>query len=410
MLTATPGLGRDEFEIIEKLLWLERPSRHGLAAHTGYSKSKVAGLVGRLLDEGWVEEGGCQESSGGRRATRLGLSGALGCVVGIDLGATSVDVALCDVGLRVLQTRSAPTDVTRGPGPVLAQITALMDDLIAEVLGADSRDRVIGLGLGVPGPVEFGTGLLINPPLMPSWEGFNLREYFAPLYAAPLAVDNDVNLMALGELHHARRSGTDAPPGQENFLVVKLGTGIGCGIIARGDVFRGADGSAGDIGHICVDPAGLRCHCGNPGCLEALAGAPQIVRDALRAAEAGESAILADLARRGTLGTREVAQAARMGDPCANHIVQTAGSRVGQVLAGLVNFFNPSRIVLGGGVAHMGPLMLASVRQSVYARSLPLSTRKLRIDYTGLQDGSGLRGAAVLALRHALAARAGLSA
>ncbi|GMA15300.1 ROK family transcriptional regulator (plasmid) [Deinococcus metallilatus] len=405
MPTTALSLSRDEFELLEKLLWMDGPSRHELAARTGHSKSKIASLVAHLLDDGWLEEGESQESSGGRRPTSLHLSHQLGFIVGIDLGATSVDVVLCDVNLTVLGTRTAATSVSLGPGPVLAQIGGLLDDLLT--CHGVPPEGVFGLGMGVPGPVEFRTGLLINPPLMPRWEGFNLREHFAALFEAPLAVDNDVNLMALGELHHVRQRGlgTDL----ENFLVVKLGTGIGCGIIARGDVFRGADGAAGDIGHICVDPDGPRCYCGNPGCLEALAGAPHIAREAAQAVESGASPILADLARQhGELGTREVAQAARLGDPVANHIVQTAGSRVGQVLAGLVNFFNPSQILLGGGVAHMGPLMLASVRQSVYARSLPLSTRKLRIDYTHLQDASGRRGAAVLALRHALTVQAGL--
>ncbi|WP_205904906.1 ROK family transcriptional regulator [Deinococcus sp. S9] len=405
MPTATLPLSRDEFEMLEQLLWMDSPSRHELAARTGHSKSKIANLVTRLLDAGWLEEGAVRESSGGRRPVGLRLRPQLGALVGIDLGATSVDVVLCSVDLAVLGRRTAATDVSRGPGPVLAQIEALLDDLLT--CHSVPTDQMFGLGMGVPGPVEFHTGLLINPPLMPRWEGFNLREHFSALFEAPLAVDNDVNLMALGELHHVRQQGLSAAP--ENFLVVKLGTGIGCGIIAHGDVFRGADGAAGDIGHICVDSAGPRCHCGNLGCLEALAGAPHIAREAARAAADGSSPILADLAHQhGELGTREVAQAARLGDPVANHIVQTAGSRVGQVLAGLVNFFNPSQILLGGGLTHLGPLMLASVRQSVYARSLPLSTRKLRIDYTHLQDASGLRGAAVLALRHALTVQAGL--
>lgn len=400
MTTAAAPMSGDDFEIMEKLLWMERPSRHELAARTGSSKSRIASIVGRLMDDGWLEEGECHGSSGGRKPTSLRLNRTLGYLIGIDLGATSVDVVLCGVDLAVLGTRTAPTNVALGPGPVLAQISALIDDLLRQ--HHVPRQGVLGLGMGVPGPVEFGTGLLITPPLMPRWEGFNLRDHFAGLFSAPLAVDNDVNLMALGELHHARLSGLSQQ--RENLLVIKLGTGIGAGIIAQGDVFRGADGAAGDIGHVCVEPGGLRCHCGNLGCLEALAGAPNIAREAALAAERGDSPTLADLARVGELTTREVAQAARLGDPVANDIIQVAGSRVGQVLAGLVNFFNPSQILLGGGVARMGPMLLASVRQSVYARSLPLSTRRLRIDHTQL-EASGLRGASVLALRHALALR-----
>jgi predicted NBD/HSP70 family sugar kinase len=266
-------------------------------------------------------------------------------------------------------------------------------------------ERLLGIGVGVPGPVEFASGLLISPPLMPGWEGFSLREHFAPSFPSPVYVDNDVNLMAIGELWHARRTNPTILKSGDHMIVLKLGTGIGAGIIAGGEVYRGADGAAGDVGHICVDPSGPRCHCGNFGCLEAMAGAPAIVKAAIEAGREGRSEAFASLLSQGApITTFEVARAAREGDEAANAIIQQAGALVGQMLASLVNFFNPSRILIGGGVAHLGPLMLASIRQSVYGRSLPLSTRKLRIDYTRLGDDSGQRGATALALLEVLRA------
>ena len=188
-----------------------------------------------------------------------------------------------------------------------------------------------------------------------------------------------------------------------DFLVIKVGTGIGCGIVCQGQVYRGATGSAGDVGHICVDPAGPRCHCGNLGCVEAMAAGPAIARMARAAVEAGESALLAEtLAATGTIRPEDVARASRAGDTAANAIVQRAGGLIGQMLASVVNFFNPSHVFFGGSMMRIGPLFLASLRQSIYQRSLALSTRQLEIQVTPLGEQSGLIGAAVLAMQETL--------
>jgi predicted NBD/HSP70 family sugar kinase len=223
----------------------------------------------------------------------------------------------------------------------------------------------------------------VNPPLMPDWGGFSIRDYLREDYAAPVFVDNDVNLMALGELWRLQR-------GLQNFLVIKIGTGIGCGIVVHGEVYRGANGSAGDVGHICVDRSGPLCHCGNRGCVEAMAGAQAISRMATEAANDGRSPLLAErLLAQGALTAEDVAQASRAGDVAANAIIQRAGNLVGEMLASVVNFFNPSNVFIAGRIASMGPLFLASVRQSVYQRSLALSTRQLEIQYTPLADDAG---------------------
>ena len=409
MWRATLAVNRDEWGVLEALLWQGGGSRLELAGSLNYSKSRLTAIVAALIDAELIEETGDLHSSGGRRAAGLQLSCRSGLTVAIDLGASGVDVALRRSDTGVIGRRSALTDGRAGPGAVLAVVIPLIDALLAEA--GQRREAVGSIGMGVPGPVEVASGLLISPPLMPDWEGFSLREYFAELFAAPVVIDNDVNLMALGELHHARqRQFSRHEPNRreptrhdENFIVVKLGTGIGAGVIARGQVFRGADGAAGDIGHICVDPNGTRCSCGNVGCLEALSGGPGIVREALEAAQDRRSPLLAEmLGRAGVLSVQGVGQAARQGDEAANRIIHQAGQRIGQVLAGLVNFMNPSHLLIGGGVSHVGPLLLASIRQRVYASSLPLSTRKLQIEHTRLGDGAGLRGAAVLAALHRL--------
>jgi glucokinase-like ROK family protein len=249
-----------------------------------------------------------------------------------------------------------------------------------------------GIGIGVPGPVEFRTGRPISPPIMPGWDGYPIRERYSARYAAPVWVDNDVNLLAMGEW----RSGVAV--GHENVIVVKIGTGIGAGIISDDRLHRGAQGSAGDVGHIQVtdDPA-VVCRCGNVGCLEALAGGAALARDGEAAARAGRSERLRQaLDRQGKVTAADIARAASFGDPVALGLLQDAGRRVGRMLASVVNFFNPSLVVIGGGVAQSGDGLLAAVRETVYRRSLPLATRELLIQRSSLGGLAGVIGASAM--------------
>lgn len=390
-------LTTDELQLLETTFWSAGGSRHRMADELGFSKSKANSLIAGLVEQGLLAEAGLQRSTGGRRPENLQLHAGLGVLVGVDIGATSLDVAVLAPNLSVLAHHAEPADVREGPGVVLARVRGLIRELLLRA-GFGAR-HVIGIGIGVPGPVNFEIGQLVNPPLMPAWDSFSIRDYLREDYAAPVFVDNDVNLMALGELWRLKRS-------LSNFLVIKVGTGIGCGIVCHGEVYRGAAGSAGDVGHICVDQEGPRCHCGNLGCVEAMAAGPAITRMAIQAAEAGESAALAECLRtQGRIEAIDVGQASRAGDAAANAIVQRAGSLIGQMLASIVNFFNPSHVFIGGGITRIGPLFLAAVRQSVYQRSLALSTRHLEIQYTPLEGQGGLIGAGVLAMQQTLKAR-----
>ncbi|HVE53596.1 MAG TPA: ROK family protein [Ramlibacter sp.] len=380
--------------MLQTVFWSVGSSRHVLAGRLDCSKSKANALAAGLIEQGLLEETGLQPSSGGRRPETLQLARGLGVVIGVDLGATSLDVAVMRPDLGVLAHHAEDADVRAGPGVVLARVRDLMRELLARC-GLCPKN-VIGVGIGVPGPVDFASAQLVNPPLMPEWDSFSIRDYLGEAFSAPVFVDNDVNLMALGELWRLQRS-------LQNFMVIKVGTGIGGGIVCHGEVYRGANGSAGDVGHICVDQSGPRCHCGNFGCVEAMAAAPAITRFATEAAQAGESQALADiLGANGRLTAVDVGQASRNGDAAANAIIQRAGSLIGQMLASVVNFFNPSHVFIGGGVTQIGPLFLASVRQSVYHRSLALSTRHLEIQYTPLGAQAGLVGAGALAMQESL--------
>ena len=343
-----------------------------------------------MIEAGLLAEGGLAKSEGGRRSSLLRIPRSAGLIAAVDLGATSTDVALSTLGGELLVHRGEPGDVKDGPQRVLDRVKELLSELLSEQR-ADAQD-VLAIGVGVPGPVEQASGVLRSPPIMPGWDGFPIRAAFADKYDAPVFVDNDVNVMALGE----HRDGVGK--GEDNVLFVKIGTGIGGGIIADGHLQRGSQGCAGDIGHICADPDGPVCSCGNRGCLEAMAAAPAIAAKAERCAKEGLSPVLERVfEERGALTARDVGEAASLGDYHALQIIKESGRLVGQVLATLVSTLNPSLIVVGGGVANIGHSLLAEIRTAVYRRSLPLATRNLPIVFSELDRVAGVTGASVLA-------------
>jgi glucokinase-like ROK family protein len=258
-----------------------------------------------------------------------------------------------------------------------------------------NSEKINGIGIGVPGPVDFSVGTLISPPIMPGWDSYPIIQTVQQWFpSANVVVDNDVNVMALGEINQGVGKGID------NLIFVKIGTGIGAGIICEGMIYRGSSGCAGDIGHIGVNKSGPLCHCGNKGCLETVAAGPAIAERSLIAAQAGKSPILLDHYEKNgkVLRAEDVGDAAREGDALAIEVVRESGQFVGEVLASLVNFYNPEMIVIGGGVSNLGNLLLSSIRQTVLHRSLPLATRDLQIVFSEIGPDAGVIGAVNLAM------------
>ena len=342
-----PDEALDAFVMVLDEIRLGRSgSRPELVARTGLGRAIVAQRVGELIERGLVVEGDVGPSTGGRPPRQLTFRSDAGHLLIADLGATSIDVALTTLDGRILGHHDEPALIEAGPDRCLDRVDELFDLLLRTT--HDIPGRLWGIGIGVPGPVEFQAGRPISPPIMPGWDGYPIRERFAARYRAPVWVDNDVNVLALGEW----RSGVAA--GHDDVVVVKIGTGIGAGIISDGHLHRGAQGSAGDVGHIqIVDDPSVVCRCGNIGCLEALAGGAALARAGELAAREGRSPRLATaLDQRGRVTAEDVAQAASFGDPVAMALLQSAGRLIGSMLAGIVNFFNPSLIVIGGGVAN----------------------------------------------------------
>src|SRR5688572_33173009 len=337
-LTAPILVDSAESEIIRALRMHGRISRSEISKITGWSKAKASQEIRSLVEKGYLVEVGEGASEGGRKPRLLRINNQLGYIAGIDIGATSVDIALADVSGLILQRCSEPTDVKLRPKSVLGRCIELLLELVQAQ--SVSPNQILGIGVGVPGPVDFARGVLVAPPLMPEWENFPIRDFFKQTFtSAFVVVDNDVNIMALGE----QRAGDGA--GVDHFIFVKIGTGIGAGIISNGKIHRGSDGCAGDIGHICVDKKGPLCACGNTGCLEAMAAGPAIASKAMDAARNGISPILSQMreANRGGLRPEDVNAACREGDQAALDIIRESGKMIGDVLASLVNFFNPSR-------------------------------------------------------------------
>lgn len=373
-------------------------SRTEISDITGWSKAKASQEIRSLVDKGYLAEVGEGASKGGRKPRLLGINNELGYMVGVDIGATSIDVALADVTGKIIQRCSQAADVRNRPEVLLGTCVQLIKELVS--LQGCQTDQILGIGVGVPGPVDFARGVLVAPPLMPGWENFPIRNFFKESFpSAYIVVDNDVNIMALGE----QRAGDGA--GIDHFIFVKIGTGIGAGIISNGKIHRGSDGCAGDIGHICVDKEGPLCTCGNKGCLEAMSAGPAITSKAMEAIQNGSSPILSQMRKSNgdVIRPEDVNVACREGDQAALDIIRASGQMVGDVLASLVNFFNPSHIFIGGGIANFGNHLLVAIRRAVLQRSLPLATTHLTIKFSSMGSDAGVTGAIALALDYLFA-------
>jgi predicted NBD/HSP70 family sugar kinase len=356
-------------------------TRAELAATTGQARSTIAARVEVLLAAGLVTATGEAASTGGRPPATFAFNPGARVVLGVDLGATHVNLAVTDLAGGVLASHHETLAIADGPDIILDRVATIALALMAEA-GRPLTD-LVGVGVGLPGPVEHSSGRPINPPIMPGWDDADVPGHLTRLLGAPVFVDNDVNLMALGE--HS----TEYPEIQ-HLLFVKVATGIGAGIISDGEIRRGAQGAAGDLGHIAV-PGGsdAPCRCGNTGCLEAVASG-QAVASHLQAEGLTVST------------SADVVALVRAGNLAASHAVRQAGRDLGGVLAACVSILNPSTIVIGGVLAEAGEHLLAGIREEIYHRSLPLATQHLRIVASRAKGQAGVLGASAMAADYVL--------
>ncbi|MFD1522198.1 ROK family protein [Pseudonocardia yunnanensis] len=359
-------------------------SKADLVPAAGLARTTVSTAVDQLLARGVLRLDGTRPTAGrGRPADRLALSPRGGHVLLADVGASAAHLAVVDLSQRMLGHAHVEVDVTEGPEVVLNIVESHLTALRAQAPG-DVPVRAVVIGL--PGPVDGQLGVPVRPPIMPGWHAYPVTARLQQTYRCPAVLENDVNLRALGEARAL-------PPDQVPLLFVKVGTGIGGGLVTgEGVLHHGADGAAGDIGHVRVRGApDDACVCGNVGCIEAVASAGAIARRLGRMH--GEPISIADVR----------ALAAR-GDATALGAVREAAGLIGELVATLVHFYNPARVTIGGSLTAASDELLAGVRSVVYQRALPLATRNLVLTNSVLGEYAGLAGAAVLGIERVLSA------
>ncbi|MEU9470829.1 ROK family transcriptional regulator [Streptomyces avermitilis] len=360
----------------------EATSRAEISRRSGLARSTVGQQVDHLVARGILQELESRESVRGRPPRILTISPQAGTIAVADIDTLGSQVAIADLTRRVIAHETVDVRIDAGPRAVLDAVTERLSSLLAK--HDRDPDRVRETVVGLPGPVDFQHGCAVRPTGMPGWDGYPVAEHLRTAFRCPVVVDNDVNLMALGE---ASQAAADTP-----LLCIKIASGIGAGIItANGDVYRGADGAAGDIGHIrAVGGGDVLCACGNIGCVGALASHRAILRSLGIPETTPEDRLH---------GAHELAQRVANSDPPALHALRQAATEIGEVVAMLVHMFNPRTLVLGGPLSELRDDLLSGVRAVVYQRALPLATRKLTITTTQLGAGAGIHGGIALATR-----------
>ncbi|WP_189240558.1 ROK family transcriptional regulator [Planomonospora parontospora] len=371
-------------EVLRLIRTGEAVTRADIGRVTGLSRPAVSLRVTELLDRRLIVEDNEGPSTGGRPPTRLAFNAAGGVVLVASLGASRAQIAVCDLAAGELARADLAVDVEEGPDVVLPLVMRTWEEL----LGDRPASLIRAVGLGVPATVEFAARRTESARIMANWTGVAIPPIIAERFPVPVFLDNDVNVIAIGE-HRAVYAGQ-----ADDLLFIKVSTRIGSGVIAGGEILRGALGAAGEIGHIPVrDGGGVLCRCGNTDCLDSVASATAILR---RLRSRGyEVKTLAD-----------VVALVRGGDAETMTVIRDAARMLGEVVASAVNILNPAVVVLGGDVAETFQPLVSGVREVVYRRSTALSTRNLRIERSRLGPGAGIVGCAHMVLDHILSPEA----
>lgn len=346
-----------------------------IARSTGLSAATVSNIVRELKDGGTVEV--TPTSAGGKRARSVSLSGDAGIVIGVDFGHTHLRVAVGNLAHQVLAEESEPLDVDASSAEGFDRAEVLVKRLIAAT--GIGPDKVIGIGLGVPGPIDVESGTLGSTSILPGWTGINPSEELSGRLGVPVYVDNDANLGALGELVWGSGRGV------KDLAYIKVASGVGAGLVIDGTIYRGPGGTAGEIGHITLDESGPVCRCGNRGCLETFTAARYVLP-------------LLQPSHGPGLTMERVVQLAREGDPGCRRVIGDVGRHIGSGVANLCNLLNPSRVVLGGSLAEAGELVLGPIRDSVSRYAIPSAARQLSVLPGALGGRAEVLGALALVL------------
>lgn len=366
---------RSRNEIIGSFQGNPHLTRLEIQEKTGFSRVTISQNIQNLISTGLLVPSNQLPSNGGRKATSLSLNPTGGFVGICYFSATSLTVAIANLVGEITDSLHQEINISDGPNENLPLATQWLSDLFKKI----PKSKRLGVLIGVPGPVAHESGRVVSPPIMQGWDSINISGHFEKAFGIPAYLENDVNLMTLAE-HRL------VYPDVDNLLLVKLGTGIGSGIIIGGRLHRGAEGSAGDIGHVQLDALkGSLCRCGHNECVESFAGGWALVG---KVKELGYSVDC----------LRDIANIARQGDVTILRLLTEASSYVGHAIALAVNLLNPSKVVVVGRTVDASDRILAVIKEVVYQRAAALATKNLEIVPSRLPVERGLLGAAQLGL------------
>jgi predicted NBD/HSP70 family sugar kinase len=365
--------------LVRTLVWFGPLTRTRLSERTGFTRGQTNRVLEDLHARGWIIFGDELRSPVGRPAVRVQLSPSLGYFLSVTLEDDQGTITLASSDLAIVATKTFEYNFGTGPTILLTALERQIRSLLAE--NQISPKKLLTMAVSVPGPVETREQSVFRPHPSPGWQGFDIAAYLDGALRRPAFIDNDANMATVGELKYWRSH--DQSAGGENWLVVKMNnSGIGAGIVSNGLVHRGATGLAGEIAHIQVERNGPRCGCGLRGCLTSLASAPVLLERARLTMSplTGDRLPAEPLSQLG-FSLQDLGVAAQGGDELANSLLLEAGNRIGNVVAGVVSTLNPAKVLVGGRFARMGPLILSSIRQSIYGGSLPLATHAIDVEY-----------------------------
>lgn len=368
-------------------------SRTDLAEEMGLTRAAVTLIVNDLLENEVILEAESRAIPSGRPPVVLEINPKRGLVAAVDMGSTHINVAIADFSAKIIEETSLPFDITQGPQVCLAEVSRILQVLLDR--SGIGISQIMAIGIGVPGPVIKNAGMVMSPPIMPGWDQYPIRQQFEKEWGCPVSLNNDAELGALGEWAYG------AGRGEKNLAFIKVGSGVGAGLIINRQIYGGTTGSAGEIGHITIDENGPLCTCGNHGCMEAFAGGNAIANQARQLVKSGKRTLLSNIPSE-HITAHAVADSARRGDLPSQEIIMRAGTFIGIAIAGLVNLFNPSAVIIGGGVAQAGDLLTTPIRQAVRERSLHASEQSVHITTAMLGQRSSLIGATVQAINIAI--------
>lgn len=359
-------------------------SRADIVRQTHLSATTVSALANLLLESGFVHETGMGESSGGRPPILLEFNYQYRYVIGVDMGATHLTVVLMDLQGEVAAQRYVRYAVMQDPAGTAAAIQTLIHEIIQET--ALALSNILGLGLAVPAPLEGDELNHLSTLILPLWDGYDVVGVLHEALQMPIYLENDANAGVIAEKWWGR--------GREftNLAYIKLGTGVGSGLIVKNEVYRGDGGTAGEIGHTTINSDGPLCRCGNRGCLESFVGAPALIEEVNQQQTNGYTPVNS---------ITDIIAAAQQHDTLSCHTVTKAGSFLGIAIANLINLFNPGLIVLGGELAAAGDILLDAVQHSVSQRAMPKAASEAIITVSQLGDNAVAIGAATLVIHHA---------